>query len=99
MVASGTSGDCKGSETKGLRVAPGHPELAAAALARNAARPAVDPLAAAAAGAHRVAISPVRRQADGVTRPRDAAPGEGRTVDHLHGGGGHFAPPAALCDH
>src|SRR5438067_8132540 len=42
MVASGTSEDCKGSETKGLRVAPGHAELAAAALARHGARPAVD---------------------------------------------------------
>src|SRR2546429_5454305 len=98
MVASGTSEDCKGSETKGLRVAPGDAELAAAALARHGARPAVDRLAATAAGAHGVTISPVARQGDGVPRARDDAPGARRAVDHLQEHGPHFQPPAAHFD-
>src|ERR1051325_3706298 len=82
MVASAASGDCKGSETRGLRVAPGHPELATTALARHGTRSAVDRLPATAAGAHGVTIAPVARQADGGGRSRDDAPGAGRTGDH-----------------
>src|SRR6266487_1070276 len=84
MVASGTSGDCKGSETRGLRVAPGHAKLAATALAHHGARPAVDRLPATAAGAHGVTIAPVARQAHGVARSRDDAPGAGRTRSEEH---------------
>src|ERR1041384_6502342 len=98
MVASAASGDCKGSETRGLRVAPGHPELATTALARHGTRSAVDRLPATAAGAHGVTIAPVARQADGVGRSRDDAPGAGRTVDHLQESGRHCERPPAYFD-
>src|SRR5919108_1485428 len=89
MVASGTSGLCKGSETRDLRVHPGHAELAAAALARHGARPAADRLTGATAGTHRVAIPEVSRQVDGVAWSGDDAPRAGWTVHHLQECGRH----------
>src|SRR6059058_4727804 len=93
MVAPGTSGHCKGSETRRLRLDPGHLELAAAALARHGTRPACDRLAAAATGAHRVAVAPIHRQPHGVARSHDHAPRAGRTVDDLQEGRRHFERP------
>src|SRR5919109_3766032 len=83
MVASSTSGVCKGSETKYLRVQPGHPELAATALARHGARPAGDRLTRTTAGTYRVAIPEFARQVDGVARSGDDAPSARWTVHHL----------------
>src|SRR5437016_6452411 len=86
-------------EAQIVRLAPVDIEACAAAVAAHRPGVSIDRLAFAATGAHGVAVTPARRQADGVLRARHDGPSDRWGLDDLKKRGGDLQGLPAHLEH